>query len=219
MSKYLQIKTLFEAKEDKEKAVLMSKYMRNLFSFYGISTPDRKVIYKEFLKLEKQSKKIDWVFLDQCYEDNHREFQYLVCDYLFAMKSYITYSDFPKIEAYILKKSWWDTIDALDKVVGDVQIRDKRVKDLMQIWSKHDNIWIRRIAIDHQLSLKEKTDTKLLEDIITNCFGSDEFFINKAIGWALREYSKTNPQWVKTFISKHHGKMSKLSIKEASKYI
>ena len=86
-------------------------------------------------------------------------------------------------------------------------------------WSKDKDFWIRRIAIDHQLGRKEKTNTELLEKIIINNFGSDEFFINKAIGWALRDYSKTNPEWVKDFINKYKSKMDKLSIKEASKYI
>ena len=66
-------------------------------------------------------------------------------------------------------------------------------------WSKDDDFWIRRIAIDHQLCRREKTNTELLEKIIVNNFGSNEFFINKTIGWALRDYSKTNPLWVKEF--------------------
>ena len=86
-------------------------------------------------------------------------------------------------------------------------------------WSKDEDLWVRRIAIDHQLCRKEKTNTELLERIIVNNFGSDEFFINKAIGWALRDYSKTNPEWVKDFVNKYNTKMHSLSIKEASKYI
>jgi 3-methyladenine DNA glycosylase AlkD len=89
----------------------------------------------------------------------------------------------------------------------------------MLAWSTDEDFWLRRIAIDHQLCRKDKTNTELLEQILINNFGSSEFFINKAIGWSLRDYSKTNPQWVKTFIEKYKDKMNKLSIKEASKYI
>ena len=89
----------------------------------------------------------------------------------------------------------------------------------MKKWSKDSNIWIKRTAIEYQIGLKEKTDTYILEEIITNCFESDEFFINKAIGWALRDYSKTNAKWVKEFIEKYKNQMNNLSIKEASKYI
>lgn len=219
MNKYGEIKQRFESMEDKENASSMSKYMRNLFIFYGLPTPKRKALYKDIIKEEKKQKKIDWEFLDQCYEDEHREFQYVVCDYLIAMNDFLTYEDIPKIKTYAQTKQWWDTIDCLDRVIGEIGLRDQRVDALMIEWSQDDDFWIRRIAIDHQLCRKEKTHTELLEKILVNNFGSDEFFINKAIGWALRDYSKTNPDWVRAFIDKYKDQMDKLSIKEASKYI
>lgn len=219
MNKYGEIKQRFDSMEDKENASSMSKYMRNLFTFYGLPTPKRKALYKDIIKEEKKQKKIDWEFLDQCYEDEHREFQYVVCDYLIAMNDFLTYEDIPKIKTYAQTKQWWDTIDCLDRVIGEIGLRDQRVDTLMIEWSKDDDFWIRRIAIDHQLCRKEKTHTELLEKILVNNFGSDEFFINKAIGWALRDYSKTNPDWVRAFIDKYKDQMDKLSIKEASKYI
>lgn len=193
MDKYLEIKKLFEQNEDKENALAMAKYMRNLFEFYGLATPKRKKLYKDFLKEEKKNKKVDWDFLDKCYLDSHREFQYLVSDYLITMNNYLTYDDIPKIKKYVKIKQWWDTIDFLDRVIGEIGLKDNRVDDLMLEWSCDNDFWVRRIAIDHQLCRKEKTNTELLEKILVNNFGSDEFFINKAIGWALRDYSKTNP--------------------------
>ena len=89
----------------------------------------------------------------------------------------------------------------------------------MRAWSTEDDFWVRRIAIDHQLLRKDRTNTELLETILVNNFGSHEFFINKAIGWALRDYSKTNPDWVRNFIDRHRDQMAALSIKEGSKYI
>ena len=86
-------------------------------------------------------------------------------------------------------------------------------------WSESDDMWLRRIAIDHQLCRKEKTDAALLKKILINNLGSDEFFINKAIGWSLRDYSKTNPQWVREFLQEHKESLSTLSIREGSKYI
>ncbi len=219
MDKYLEIKKLFEQNEDKENAIAMAKYMRNLFEFYGLATPKRKKLYKDFLKEEKKNKKVDWNFLDKCYLDSHREFQYLVSDYLITMNDYLTYDDIPKIKKYVKTKQWWDTIDFLDRVIGEIGLKDNRVNDLMLEWSCDNDFWVRRIAIDHQLCRKEKTNTELLEKILVNNFGSDEFFINKAIGWALRDYSKTNPLWVREFLSKYKDKMSNLSIKEASKFI
>ena len=93
MNRYLELKNLFEEYEDKENAIAVSKYRRNLFPFYGIPTPKRKSIYKDLLKEEKKQRKIDWQLLDWCYQDEHREFRYFVYDYLLAIKEFLT-SDF-----------------------------------------------------------------------------------------------------------------------------
>ena len=97
MDKYTKTKELFEKNRDNENAIKMSKYMRDMFKFYGLATPKRKLFYKELLKEDKTNKVIDWEFLDKCYEDEYREFQYLVMDYLVNMQKYLTYDDVPKI--------------------------------------------------------------------------------------------------------------------------
>ena len=219
MDKYDEIKHLFEQNRDEDNAIKMSKYMRDQFKFYGIPTPTRKSLYKDLLKEEKGKKIIDWNFLDKCYEDDYREFQYLALDYIENMQKFLNYDDVPKLYKYIKSKQWWDTIDRFDRIVGNIAFKDDRINDLMLKWSKDEDFWLRRIAIDHQLGRKEKTNTKLLEQILLNNFGSDEFFINKAIGWSLRDYSKTNPDWVKDFLNKYENKMDKVSLKEAYKYI
>jgi Predicted DNA alkylation repair enzyme len=219
MGKYFEIKKAFEKNRDAENAIAMSKYMRDMFKYYGIPTPVRKSLYKELLKKEKLSPIIDWELLDKCYEDEYREFQYFVVDYLSLVQKRLTYDDVSKIKRYIKTKQWWDTIDGFDRIIGDIAFSDSRINDLMLEWSKDDDFWIRRVAIDHQLNRKDKTDADLLGEIIINNFGSKEFFINKAIGWSLRDYSKMNPDWVRDFICKYKDKMDKLSIKEASKYI
>ena len=219
MDKYSKIKQLFEQNRDEENAIKMSKYMRDLFKFYGIPTPVRKSLYKDLLKEEKAKKTIDWNFLDKCYEDDYREFQYLALDYIENMQKFLNYDDVPKLYKYIKSKQWWDTIDRFDRIVGNIAFKDDRINDLMLKWSKDEDFWLRRIAIDHQLGRKDKTNTKLLEQILLNNFESDGFFINKAIGWSLRDYSKTNPDWVKDFLNKYENKMDKVSLKEAYKYI
>ena len=219
MGKYNELKKAFEENSNIENAITMSKYMRDTFKFYGIPTPARKALYKELLKKEKSSAAIDWMLLDMCYEDEHREFQYFVIDYLSLLQNKLTYDDIPKIKKYGKTKQWWDTIDGLDRIIGNIAFSDSRVNDLMLEWSKDDDFWLRRIAIDHQLNRKDRTDADLLRKIIINNLGSKEFFINKAIGWSLRDYSKTNPDWVRGFIVKYQDKMDKLSIREAGKYI
>ena len=113
MDKYLELKEKFEANRDDENAVKMAAYMRNLFSFYGLSTPKRKAIYKDFLKSEKRKKIIDWDLLNRCYADEHREFHYFVMDYLVAMQKFLKFDDVSHIEKYIKTNQWWDTIDGL----------------------------------------------------------------------------------------------------------
>ena len=219
MDKYEKIKGLFEAAADPAAAAAMSDYMRGKFIFYGIAAPKRRALYRDFLKAEKKNGAVDYAFLDRCWADEHREFQYVVFDYLTALENFLTYDDIFVMEKYVRTKQWWDTIDFFDEIIGGIGLRDRRVNGLMLDWSLDGDFWIRRIAIDHQLGRKEKTDAALLEKIIVNNLGSNEFFVNKAIGWALRDYSKTNPAWVKDFLSRHGGEMSKLSLREAGKYI
>lgn len=219
MTKYEELRAVFEANADPENAVSMSKYMRDMFVFYGIPSPKRKELTKEFIKREKAQKYIDWAFLDECYEDPHRELQYFVNDCLGAMGKYLAFENVPRLMKYAKEKQWWDTIDFLDRIIGNIGLKDARINALMLELSVSDDMWLRRLAIDHQNGRKEKTSPALLEKIIVNNLGSDEFFINKAIGWALRDYSKAEPDWVKEFLLKYGGKMDKLSIKEAGKYL
>ena len=205
--------------KNEEQAQRMSKYMLNKFEYIGIKTPERRKIFKNFFSEYKNEEKIDWEFVNKCWENKYREFQYVAADYLKNMKDKLTIDDIPKFKWLILKKSWWDTIDNLDMTIGALALKNSNVNKILLEWSLDENIWLRRIAVDHQLLRKEKTNTELLEKILKNNLGQAEFFINKAIGWALRNYSKTNPERVKNFIEENKEKMAKLSIKEASKYL
>ena len=219
MDKYAEIKRLFEGAADSERAAAMAKYMRNKFEFYGIPTPLRKALGRDLLKRERKTGVIDWDFSDMCYGDIHREFQYFTADYLSSMQEYLTFEDIPRIEGYIRSKQWWDTVDSFDRIAGDIGLRDPRVDGLMLRWSQDGDFWVRRAAIDHQLYRKKRTNRELLEQIILNNLGSREFFINKAIGWALRDYSKVDPEWVRGFIAGNSDRMDPLSVREGSKYI
>ena len=216
---YTEIKTQFEQNQNREYALKMEKYMRDKFTFYGIPAPKVRSICNGFLKVEKSERTVDWDFLDKCFADEHREFQYVAVFYLKTMENFLIFEDIFKIKTCVQTKSWWDTIDGICGTIGNIGLTDERVNILMLEWSKDEDFWVRRVAIIHQLNRKMHTNTELLETIIRNNFGSSEFFINKAIGWSLREYSKHNPTWVKNFIEKYSDKLAKLSIREASKYI
>lgn len=208
----------FRSAADPERAAAMSAYMRDQFSFLGIPAPERRKLSREFLKTADKTV-VDWPFVFECWRQPEREFQYLALDYLRRSKDLLTADDIPRLRKIAVQKSWWDTIDGIDRIVGDIALRYPKVNDTLLQWSKNENFWLRRIAINHQLMRKEKTDTVMLEQILKNNFGQTEFFINKAIGWSLRAYSKTDPDWVRDFIERHRDEMSPLSLREASKYI
>ena len=219
MDKYQEIKKAFELLRDDDNAKKMSSYMRDKFKYYDLPTPKRKAVCKSILNQEKKAGTVDWDFLEKCWNDEYREFQYVVMDYLVAMQKFLKYDDVAAIERLVRSKQWWDTIDGLDRIVGNIAFIDGRINDLMLKWSEDDDFWVRRIAIDHQLCRKLDTNVELLEKILVNNFGSSEFFINKAIGWSLRDYSKSNPEWVRGFIERYRDRMNPLSLKEASKYL
>ena len=206
----------FRASKNPEQAVKMKSYMRDQFDFLGIQTPLRRKISRDVVKAHKT---VNWGFIFKCWEQPEREFQYLAIDCLDRAKSTLSPSDIPNLKQLIIEKSWWDTVDGIDVIVGDIALRHPEVNDILLQWSTDDNIWLRRMAIDHQLLRKDNTNRVLFEQILVNNLGQNEFFINKAIGWSLREYSKTNPDWVCDFIGKYNDKLSPLSIREASKYL
>ena len=197
----------------------MSKYMQDKFRFLGVRGATRTEIYKKYFPDARKSKAIDWDFIENCWNKEEREFQYVVVYYLKAMQRFLKREDISRLKYLIVTKSWWDTVDLLAKVVGSLVIRIEGYDQIMLEWSKDSNIWLRRVAILYQLSLKDKVDEQILDNILVNNLGDNEFFINKAIGWALRDYSKFNPEWVREFIKKNRDNMANLSIREASKYI
>lgn len=219
MTKYEILRMIFEENKDEERALPMAHYMRDQFVFYGISSTKRKELCLDFMKAQRKEEETDWNFITDCYNDPHRECQYQACDYLLARAKYLAKKDLPRIRKLVMTKSWWDTVDVLNKVCGQIFLKDNTISDTMTAWSLDENMWVRRCAIEFQLLLKDKTDTHVLAEILENNLGSDESFINKAIGWALRDYSKTNPAWVSAFIETHQEKMNNLSIREGSKYL
>jgi len=166
ISKYQRLRKKLIENSDPELARQMESYMRNKFKFYGLKTPERRKSYHDLIKLEKANKKIDWKFLDQAWADEHREAQYFVCDYLIALEKYLKFEDIDHIFNYVKSKQWWDTIDSLIKPIGNIGLRDDRVTDLMLAWSKDDDFWVRRVAIEHQLLRKDKMNVKLLNAIL-----------------------------------------------------
>ena len=215
---YKQLLAELNRHADPARAAPMAAYMKNRFDFIGIAKPQVKCICKPLFQGAAKAA-VDWDFVRQCWANPHRELQYCALEYLRAVQKNLTPQDIPHLQALITDKPWWDSADVLDRIVGGIALRYPEANAVLLAWSQSDNIWLRRVAIDHQLLRKKQTDTALLEQILRNNLGQTEFFINKAIGWALRDYSKSNAQWVRRFIEQHRSRMAKLSVREASKYL
>lgn len=209
----------FIENKDPERAAQMAAYMKNQFPFLGIPKPKRVLLGKEYMKEFKKQKEIDWDLVNTLWSMSEREFQYLAVDYLLILKNDLQEKDIENIKTLIITKSWWDTVDTLaSNIIGVLCLKfPQLIKSHILEWSSSDNIWLIRSAILFQLKYKEKTDAELLGLIIKKNSGTKEFFINKAIGWALREYSKTNKSWVEEFIKGNT--LSSLSVREGSKYL
>jgi 3-methyladenine DNA glycosylase AlkD len=201
-----------------EKAEGMKAYMKHKFEYLGLQKPVRAELRKDFLKEQKITKKINWDIVWTLWDQPEREFQYLALAYLDTLKDFMEKNDILKIEKLITTKSWWDSVDGTVVMTGNLVKRFPELQStVISRWIHADNIWLKRISIIFQLKYKGETDTEFLSKaILTNC-GTKEFFINKAIGWALREYSKTDPNWVRHFIN--NNTLHSLSVREGSKYI
>jgi 3-methyladenine DNA glycosylase AlkD len=209
----------FRDHQNPAQAVPMAKYMQNRFAFLGLARPERDRLQNEFIKAARRENQIDWDLVRQCWDLPEREYQYLAVDYLIANRKNLQPEDMLRLGQMITSRSWWDSVDTIAvKLVGELcaQYPDLVEKHILR-WATADDIWLRRTAILFQLKYKGETDSHRLGRIIIQNLGSQQFFINKAIGWALREYSKTNPDWVKDFMAAHQ--LHPLSVREGSKYL
>lgn len=213
-----QIQGALQAQQNPADATAMRAYMQDQFSFLGVRTPERRRITRDCFR-KTDTRQLDWSFIEGCWQSPWREMQYVALDYLHLCAGLLSPADVPRLKTLVTRKSWWDTIDNLDRIIGGIALRHPEVEQTLLAWSTDENIWLRRVAIDHQLLRKKNTNTDLLGRILVNNLGQQEFFINKAIGWALRDYSKTDPTWVRAFIETHRDEMAPLSLREASKYL
>lgn len=208
---------MFEAHRDPVRAVGMSAYMRHLFPFLGIPTPLRRAITHNALAGLPRPNEADLTaIVEALWALEEREYQYAACDLLSRYQAVCTAAFLPEATRLITTKSWWDTVDGIaTSVVGPLVSRHPDLAAEMDRWIAGDNIWLARTALLYQLHYKGNTDSARLFRYCETRACDTDFFLRKAIGWALREYSKTDADAVRAFVADHANVLSPLSKREA----
>jgi 3-methyladenine DNA glycosylase AlkD len=221
MHEYIKpLADLFEASGNAEYAFRMKKYMKGQFEYFGINSPKRREIQKLFLAQNGLPEKaqLDDI-IKNMWQLPEREFQYTCMEILGKLSNKAEKERIDLYEYLVLNKSWWDSVDFISSNL--VGVHFQKYPELMipytEKWMNSANIWLQRTSLLFQLRYRNNTNLDLLTDYIQRLQGSREFFINKAIGWILREYSKTDPNWVIQFVKKHQ--LANLSKREALKWL
>jgi 3-methyladenine DNA glycosylase AlkD len=221
MNSYVsEVETAFKNHANPENAEGQKAYMRNQFDFLGIKSPIRKEIQQSFLRKKNLPPKEELEnIVKSLWDKPQREFQYFALELADKYTRQVEAEDIILFEWMVTHKSWWDTVDFVaPRLMGNYfklfpDLRDKKV----EAWLNSENRWLIRSALLFQLKYNAKLDTLFLEHVINSLLGSKEFFINKAIGWILRQYSKSHPQWVIDFVNRTN--LDPLSRREALKVI
>lgn len=215
-----ELKFLLQQHGCPKRAQSQKQYMRNQFSFYGLTRPIAKELTKPFLK-----ESFSWdtttilTTVHQLFQEEKRECVYIAANLLTQNYQRFSYLEFQQLYPLIDINPWWDSVDSLQKPFSLwIRKNPQYLEEISYTWNNSNSMWQKRSAIILQLWHKKELDTKLLSEIIISNKHSSEFFIQKAIGWILREYSKTNKCWVREFIIQHSD-LSNLSKREGGKYL
>jgi 3-methyladenine DNA glycosylase AlkD len=216
----VSLKDLFEQNANPALSGPMSAYMRNQFAYLGLKVPQIYALQKQFYT-EHGLPVLDELdtILRELWALPEREFQYTAVGLLGKFNHQLPPQFIETLEYLLVTKSWWDTVDTI--AGGAVGIHFKRYPQVcaetLPNWRKSENFWLRRASILFQLGYKKDTNFPLLCEIIQENLGSKEFFINKAIGWALRQYTRVDAQAVRDFVAQTE--LQPLSAREALKWL
>ena len=217
-----QIQHTLAALADPARAADMRAYLRNQFSFLGIPTPARRTALKPLLKVDFDQKRL-LTAADQLWRLPEREYRYAAIDLLARHIGRLDQSAVAPLLALAQREPWWETVDGLAGIVGDVlraaRRSDPGAQGAMDAALRHDCLWLRRIAMIHQLGWRLDTDSARLFGYAETLAPEDDFFVRKAIGWALRDYARWQPQAVRDFVAAMGGRLSPLSAREATRRI
>ncbi len=207
---------------DAELAAGMAAYMKTDMPFYGVQKPLRVPILRE---IKKKFVPRDLAEYEDCvlalWQEPHREEKYMAINYADAFQHFKTKDAIPLYERLIREGAWWDIVDTVSAdLVGEAYLAERKsIKPIINKWAKDKDMWIRRSTLLVHLHHKNETDEEQLFDLCLKLAPENEFFIRKAIGWALREYSKTSPKAVGKFLKSNRSRLSPLSYREGAKQL
>ena len=213
----------FEAAADPSRAPAMAAYMTESGPFLGLAAPVRRQAQRRALDAvggrslrpcEGELREL----LGGLWAEPQREFQYAACDLLRRWAKNSSAAFLAELERAIITKSWWDTVDGLAPVVGRLVVAHPEQQAVLDGWNRSPDRWLVRASIIHQLGRRDATDERLLFRRCAFQSGHPDFFVRKAIGWALRDYARTRPEAVRAFVAAHP-ELSAFSKREALKHI
>lgn len=216
------IQTEFEKAAEKDKAPAMAAYMKTDMPFYGIQKPLRATVYREMKRRFVPTNKAEYeAGVRALWELPHREDKYAAIEFARQHAAFVQRGSLRLYEELVRTGAWWDLVDDIaQSLVGDTLLKDReKVAGTLDKWIYDDDMWIRRTAILAHNRHKEQTDEEQLYRHCLHCAPEKEFFIRKAIGWALRNYSYTNPKSVRAFLKTNKTVLSPLSIREGAKQL
>jgi len=224
VSVLLEIRAAMSAQADAERAKAQQAYMKSTMPFHGVTMPEVRTISRRAFAALDGAGCERWrdEVLDMWRGAEFREERYaavmLAGDRRYAACR--TPGAMPMLEEMVVTGAWWDHVDSVAHVIGEIlRHHPQPMKPLMRAWSTDADLWKRRVSIICQVSLKKDTDLGLLYANIEPNLGDRDFFIRKAIGWALRDFARTDPSWVRAFVAAHQDRLSPLSRREATKHL
>lgn len=207
-----------------EKARAMQAYMKSAMPYYGVNLPELRTISKQVFAAHPLASCNQWeaAVMDLWRNAKFREERYAAIELLGLKRHRDCWTPklMPLLEEMVITGAWWDLVDGIAHVFGDLLRKyPNEIRPVMREWSTDAHMWKRRTSIICQLSLKHDTDLELLYGNIEPNLSDREFFVRKAIGWALRQYAWTDPKEVARYVAAHESRLSGLSRREALKNI
>ncbi|WP_119726662.1 DNA alkylation repair protein [Thermomonospora amylolytica] len=214
-----RVEKTFRAHADPGRAEPMAAYMKGRFPFLGIATPQRRALTRQVLAGLSRPTEADLrTVAEGCWSLPEREFQYFACDVLIRYAAIPSAGFVGTLRELLTTKPWWDTVDPLaTRVVGELVRREPALTTVMDEWAAGTDPWLIRTALLHQLTYKESTDRERLFRYCRMRADHPDFFVRKAIGWALRQYAGVAPDAVRAFVAANEDALSPLSRREALK--